>query len=91
MSDTDFLNKIYSDPSHAASFSGSENLYRTVKEEGKYEIGMSEIQNFFTKPRRILLARGSEKKEKKEENCCIWSRQSVDIGPRRCTTFKRIQ
>jgi len=42
----DYLKKIYYDPKHPASFAGPQKLYRVVKEDGKYDIGMHRIRKF---------------------------------------------
>ena len=42
----DYLKKIYYDPSHPASFAGPQKLYKIVKSEGKYNIGMHRIRKF---------------------------------------------
>ncbi|XP_053374868.1 uncharacterized protein LOC128547146 [Mercenaria mercenaria] len=41
-----YLKRIYFDPSHPASFSGPQKLYKVVKEEGKFNIGMHRIRKF---------------------------------------------
>ncbi|XP_053392046.1 uncharacterized protein LOC128554760 [Mercenaria mercenaria] len=40
------IKRIDFDPSHPASFSGPQKLYKAVKEEGKYFIGMHRIRKF---------------------------------------------
>jgi hypothetical protein len=42
----DYLKKIYFDPSHPASFAGPQKLYRVVKSEAQYDIGMHRIRKF---------------------------------------------
>lgn len=42
----DYLRKIYYDPSHPASFAGPQKLYKVVKYEGKFNIGMHRIRKF---------------------------------------------
>ncbi len=41
-----YLNKIYTDPKHAGSFSGPEKLYQAVKKEGKFRIGLVRIRKW---------------------------------------------
>ena len=41
-----YLRKIYFDPSHPASFAGPQKLYKVVKYEGKFNIGMHRIRKF---------------------------------------------
>ena len=41
-----YLKTIYYDPKHPASFAGPQKLYKVVKEEGKYDIGMHRIRKF---------------------------------------------
>ena len=42
----DYLKDIYYNPSHPASFSGPQKLYKVVKNEGKFNIGMYKIRKF---------------------------------------------
>lgn len=42
----DYLRKIYYDPKHPASFAGPQKLYKVVKNEGKFNIGMHKIRKF---------------------------------------------
>jgi hypothetical protein len=42
----EYLKKIYYDPSHPGSFSGPQKLYKVVKNERKYDIGMHRIRKF---------------------------------------------
>lgn len=82
MSDTEYLNKIYSDPSHATSFSGSEKLYRTVKEEGKYKIGRNKIKNFLQNQEEYSLQRDLKRKRKRRKIVVsgIDSQWAVDLA-----------
>ena len=42
----DYLKSIYYDPSHPASFSGPQKLYKVAQKEGKYDIGLYRIRKF---------------------------------------------
>jgi hypothetical protein len=42
----DYLKKIYFDPKHPAAFAGPQKLYKLVKNEGKFNIGMHRIRKF---------------------------------------------
>ena len=42
----EYLKKIYYDPSHSASFTGSQKLYKVVRKERKFDIGMHRIRKF---------------------------------------------
>ena len=44
-----YLEKIYFDPSHPASFEGPNRLYETVKKEGKHRISHSQIKRWIQK------------------------------------------
>lgn len=46
MATLDYLKKIYYDPSHPGSFAGPQKVYKVVKDEGKYNIGIHRIRNF---------------------------------------------
>ena len=39
-----YLRDIYLDPSHPASFSNPQTLYKVAKKEGKYKISHSQIK-----------------------------------------------
>ena len=36
----DYLKKIYYDPKHPASFAGPQKIYKVIKDEGKFNIGI---------------------------------------------------
>lgn len=42
----DYLKTIYYEPKHAAGFAGPQKLYKMVKDEGKFNIGMHKIRKF---------------------------------------------
>ena len=42
------LASIYLDPSHPASFSGLDAVYRMVKEEGESEISRKQVQDWLS-------------------------------------------
>ena len=44
-----YLEKIYFNPSHPASFEGPDRLYKTVKKEGKFKISHSQIKKWIQK------------------------------------------
>ena len=46
MSREDYLESIYFDPEHPASFAGPIKLHDVVKKEGKYDIGLSRIRSW---------------------------------------------
>lgn len=58
----EYLKKIWYDPAHPGSFAGPSKLYQVVKQEGKFNVGMSKIKKFFTKPRCLLLTKESTQK-----------------------------
>ena len=45
------LEKIYFNPSHPVSYEGPVQLYKYVKQEGKYKISHSQIKKMDTKTR----------------------------------------
>lgn len=51
----DYLKSIYYDPNHAGSYGGLENLYRTVRKEGKYVIGKAKIRKWLQKQETYTL------------------------------------
>ena len=42
----EYLKKIYYDPKHPASFAGPQKIYKVIKDEGKFNIGMYKIRKF---------------------------------------------
>ena len=48
-----YLEKIYFDPSHPASFQSPLRLYHTVKKEGNFKISHAQIKKMDTKSRII--------------------------------------
>ena len=67
MSVEEYLENIYFDPSHAASFSGPEKLYRTVKKEGKFKIGRNKIKKFLRNKEEYSLQRDTKRKRKRRK------------------------
>lgn len=51
----DYLKSIYYDPNHAGSYGGLEKLYRTVRKEGKYDIGKAKIRKWLQKQETYTL------------------------------------
>ena len=43
-----YLQNVWSNPSHPAAFSGPDKLYKFVKKEGKYKIGLPSINKFLS-------------------------------------------
>ena len=43
-----YLGSIYFEPNHRASFSGPAKLYRAVKEEGVWDLSLSQIKNWLS-------------------------------------------
>ncbi|KAJ8307844.1 hypothetical protein KUTeg_014627 [Tegillarca granosa] len=44
----DYLKSIWTDPKHAGSFAGPEKLYKIVRREGKFNIGLRRIRQFLS-------------------------------------------
>ena len=49
-----YLKEIYLDPSHPASFSNPQTLYKVAKKEGKYKISHSQIKKWIQKQEIIF-------------------------------------
>ncbi|OOZ07626.1 hypothetical protein BOW31_12870 [Solemya velum gill symbiont] len=56
-----YLNSIYFDPKHPASFGGPDKLYRTVKVEGRYRIGKERIRKWLQDRETYSLTRGARR------------------------------
>lgn len=53
----DYLNRIYYDPQHPASFTGLDKLYRVVRKEGKYVLGRAKIKKWLESQETFTLHR----------------------------------
>ena len=57
-----YLKDIYLDPSHPASFSSPDCLYKIVKKEGKHKISHSQIKQWIQKQESYSLNKGLKTK-----------------------------
>ena len=57
-----YLEKIYFDPEHPASFEGPLQLYKLVKKEGKYKISHSQIKHWIQKQESCSQNKGIKRK-----------------------------
>ena len=57
-----YLEKIYFNPEHPASFEGPLRLYKVVKEEGKFKISHSQIKKWIQKQESYSRNKGVKKK-----------------------------
>lgn len=62
-----YLEKIYYDPKHPASFTGLDKLYRAVRKEGKYVLGKAKIRAWLTKQEAYTVHRGVIRKYKRQK------------------------
>lgn len=44
----EYLHSIWTDPKHPGSFSGPDKLYKVVRKEGKFKIGLRRIKQFLS-------------------------------------------
>jgi hypothetical protein len=44
----DYVQKIWNDPAHPASFSGPEKVYQIIRKEGRYNIGLGTIKKILS-------------------------------------------
>ena len=58
----EYLKNLYFDPSHPASFSGPDKLYRIVKREGKFKIGKKKIKQWLQDQDEYSLFRDTKRK-----------------------------
>ncbi len=61
-----YLETIYYDPVHPASFSGLDKLYRAVRKEGKYVINKAKIKAWLSKQESYTLHKGVIRKHKRQ-------------------------
>lgn len=62
MSAEEYLQNIYFEPSHPASFAGPEKLYRVVKREGKFKLGRKRIKQWLQDQDQYSLYRDVKRK-----------------------------
>ena len=60
-----YLENLYFDPSRAGSLSGSDKLYRAVKDEGKFKIGRRKIRQFLNDLEEYSVQRDLKRKRKR--------------------------
>ena len=66
-----YLEKIYFNPSHPASYKGPVRLYKYVKQEGKYKISHNQIKKWIQKQESYSRNKGVKKKiPKRKSDCC---------------------
>ena len=65
-----YLEKIYFNPSHPASYEGPVRLYKYVKQEGKYKISHNQIKNGY-KNKNLIVEIKELKENSKEEECLL--------------------
>ena len=60
-----YFKTIYYDPSHPASYSGLDRLYREVKREGHYNIKRKDLKNWLTSKETYGLQRQARRRFKR--------------------------
>ena len=60
-----YLEDIWSDPKHPAAFSGPEKLYKFVKKDGQFKIGLSAINRFLSSLEAYSLQKRVQRKFKR--------------------------
>ncbi len=74
-----YLETIYYDPVHPASFSGLDKLYRAVRKEGKYVINKAKIKAWLLKQESYTLHKGVIRKHKRQNIVSSIHRLSMEI------------
>lgn len=82
---TDYLRDIWYDPKHPASFSGSDKLYRLVKQEGKFKIGRHKIKQWLQDQDSYSLSRNTIRKFRRNRYVVdtidsLWEMDLADVG-----------
>ncbi|XP_045208785.2 uncharacterized protein LOC123560684 [Mercenaria mercenaria] len=62
-----YLEKIYYDPAHPASYSGLDKLYRSVKKDGKFVLDRAKIRKWLMKQETYTLHKGVIRKFKRQK------------------------
>lgn len=74
----EYLKKIWYDPAHPGSFAGPSKLYQVVKQEGKFNVGMSKIKSFYKTKMLTPYKRKFAERDLKEEES--WYRDWTTSG-----------
>lgn len=74
----EYLKKIWYDPAHPGSFAGPSKLYQVVKQEGKFNVGMSKIKSFYKTKMLTPYKRKYAERDLKEEES--WYRDWTTSG-----------
>ena len=82
---TDYLHNIWYDPKHPASFSGSDKLYRLVKQEGRFKIGRHRIKQWLQDQDSYSLSRNVIRKFRRNRYVVdtidsLWEMDLADVG-----------
>ena len=59
----EYLNNVYHNPDHAASFTSPDKLYKIVKQEGRYNISQRKIRKWLQKEEPYTLHREVRRKK----------------------------
>ncbi|XP_053385652.1 uncharacterized protein LOC123560105 [Mercenaria mercenaria] len=78
-SKVEYLRRIYTDPSHPASFSGPGRLKREVEREGKYDLSKSEIRSFLESQDTYSLNRLVQRRHKRNRIVVSGVKQQYDM------------
>ena len=68
-----YLRDIYLDPSHPASFSNPQTLYKVAKKEARYRISHSQIKKWIQKQESYSRNKCQKEISKRKSDCC-WNR-----------------
>ena len=78
------LQNVWSNPTHPAAFSGTDKLYKFVKKEGKYRIGLPSINKFLSSIDAYSLQKRVQRKFKRspvlvEGIDSLWDVDRMDV------------
>jgi transposase InsO family protein len=75
----EYLNRIYTDPSHAASYSGPQRLKREIDREGKFKVDRKEILSFLESKDTYSINRPIHRRHKRNRIVVSGIRQQYDM------------
>ncbi|CAC5406998.1 unnamed protein product [Mytilus coruscus] len=88
----DYIRKIWTDPSHPASFAGPDKLYKIIHKEGKFDIGRGSVKRILAKidtysVQRLTSFIGRQNVEMILKNTVVETYTSEDTEAMNCIGF----
>ena len=86
----DYLSSIYYDPKHPAAYGGVDQLYRTVRKEGKFVLGRTKIRNWLLKQEDYAVHREERGKFKRRRVIAPFVDYQWDVDTANMEYYKKL-